>query len=131
MTMKNNYGRNNNPDILLGNKFEKLNISQSEESFEEYTEKELSYIDKYKSMSMNRMTDEEIYEIILKYDFNDEKIEREIKEFTKLIHYKGDDYGWNVIDKGNSKLNSFIKFFLFFENFFLNFFKAFIFYKPY
>lgn len=120
--MKNNYGRNNNTDFVLGNKFEKLNISQSEESFEEYTDKELNYIDKYKSMSMNRMTDEEIYEIIVKYDFNDEKIERDIKEYTKLISYKGDDYGWNVIDKGNSKFYFFnflnlIFFYLNFKNF--------------
>lgn len=114
--MKNNYGRTNKPDNYLGNKFEKLNISQSEESFEEYTEKELNYIDKYKLKSLNRMTDEEIYDIIIKYDFNDEKIEREINEFTKLINFKGDDYGWNIIDKGNSK------FFCFFILIFFYFF---------
>ena len=102
MTMKNKYEKNNNTDFALGNKFEKLNISQSEESFEEYTQKELNYIDKYKSMSMNRMSDEEVYDIIVKFDFNDEKIEYEIKEMKFLINQKGDDYGWNVIDKGNS-----------------------------
>ena len=102
MTMKNKYEKNNNTDFVLGNKFEKLNISQSEESFEEYTQKELNYIDKYKSMSMNRMSDEEVYDIIVKFDFNDEKIEYEIKEMKFLINQKGDDYGWNVIDKGNS-----------------------------
>jgi hypothetical protein len=102
--MKANNGKNNNSDIRLENKFEKLNISQSEESFEEYTERELNLIDKFKPMTMNRMTDEEIYDIIIKYDFNEEKIEREITEFKKLISFKGDDYGWNIIDKGNSNL---------------------------
>ena len=106
MTMKNNYGKNNKSDNLLGNKFEKLNISNSEESVEEYTERELNYIDKYKLMALNRMTDEEIYEIIIQHNFNDEKIEREINEFKKLISFKGDDYGWNIIDKGNSKIFS-------------------------
>ena len=100
--MNNKYQKNNNPDYGLGNN-SKLNKSQSEESFEEYTEKELKYIDKYKPMSMNRMSDEEVYDIIVKYDFNDEKIEGEMKEFKKLINHKGDDYTWNIIDKGNSK----------------------------
>ena len=73
------------------------------ESIEEYTKKEIQYIDKYQLMSKNRMSDEEIYEIIIKHNFNDEKIEKEIKEFTKIITHKGDDYGWNIVDKGNSK----------------------------
>ena len=63
-------------------------------------------------MSMNRMSDEEIYEIVIKHNFNDERIEREIKDFTKIIKHKGDDYGWNIVDKGNSK--SFLKFTIFY-----------------
>merc|ERR1712160_208330 len=103
MTMKNKYEKNNNTDYVLGNNSKNLNISQSDESFEEYTDKELKYIDKYKPMTMNRMSDEEVYDIIVKFDFNDEKIESELKEFKLLINHKGDDYGWNVIDKGNKK----------------------------
>jgi len=86
----------------LADKTKDLNLSNSEESYEEYTAKELEYIDKYKPLTLYRMEDEEIYEIILKNNFNDEKIRNEINEFVKLINFKGDDYGWNVIDEGKS-----------------------------
>lgn len=79
-----------------------LNLSNSEESYEEYTEKELYFIDKYRPLSLYRMEDEEIYDIVLKHNFNEEKIENEIKEFVRLINIKGDDYGWNIIDEGKS-----------------------------
>jgi hypothetical protein len=49
------------------------------------------------------MEDEELYEIINRHKFNDEKIQSEIKDFVKLINIKGDDYGWNIIDEGKSK----------------------------
>ncbi len=79
-----------------------LNLSNSEESYEEYTPKELAYIDKYKAMALNRLTDDEVYDIICKFNFNDEKIENEIKEFTKLVLHKGDDYSWTIIDAGKN-----------------------------
>lgn len=104
MNTKKNQEINKRNDIKLSNQFEKsLNLSNSEESYEEYTPKELSYIDKYKAMALNRLTDDEVYDIVCKYNFNDEKIEREIKEFTKLILNKGDDYSWTIIDTGKSK----------------------------
>jgi len=100
-------------DLCLSNRLEKsLNLSNSEESYEEYTPKEIEYIDKYKAMALNRMTDEEIYDIIMKYNFNDEKIEREIKDYTKLILNKGDDYSWSIIDEGKSN-----DYFIFFFNY--------------
>ncbi len=80
-----------------------LNLSNSEESYEEYSPKELEYIDRYKPISLYRMEDEELYEIINRHKFNDEKIQSEIKDFVKLINIKGDDYGWNIIDEGKSK----------------------------
>ena len=79
-------------DIKLSEDYQKdVNISNSEESYEEYTKKEIEYIDKYKPMTLNRMSDEEIYELIVKYNFNDEKIERELNEYNKLILNKGDE----------------------------------------
>jgi len=98
---------NKNTDIKLSNQFKKsLNLSNSEESYEEYTPKEIQYIDKYKALALNRMTDDEVYDIIVKFDFNDEKIEREIKEYTKLILNKGDAYSWSIIDTGKSSFIS-------------------------
>jgi len=94
------------------NLVEKINndfdLSNSEESFEEYTVRELEFIDKYKPMALYRMEDQELYEIITKHNFNDEKIEKEISEFVKLINFKGDDYGWTVIDEGKSNNYSFL-----------------------
>jgi hypothetical protein len=103
MNTKKNKEINKKAYIKLPNQFEKsLNLSNSEESYEEYTPNELEYIDKYKSMAHNRLTDDEVYDLICKFNFIDEKIEREIKEFTRLTLNKGDDYSWSIIDSGKS-----------------------------
>ncbi len=103
MNNKRNQEMSKKADIKLSNQLEKsLNLSNSEESYEEYSPKELQYIDKYKAMALNRLTDDEVYDIICKYNFNDEKIESEIKEFTKLVLNKGNDYSWTIIDAGKS-----------------------------
>lgn len=108
-----NHGKLDKASKKLIEHTNKINISDSEESCEEYTEKELYYIDKYKPMTLYRMEDQEIYDIIVKHNFNDVKIESEIHEFVKLINVKGDDYGWNIVDKGKSNfLNIF--YFVFF-----------------
>ena len=73
-----------------------------DESVEEYTEKELEYLDKYKSLSEFMMEDEEIYDIIVRHNFNDRKIKEEIDEILKLMKKKGDEYGWTKIEKGKS-----------------------------
>jgi len=103
MNTKKNQEINKKAYIKLPNQLEKsLNLSNTEESYEEYTPEELKYIDKYKSMALNRLTDDEVYDLISKFNFNDEKIEREIKEFARLILIKGDDYSWSIIDSGKS-----------------------------
>ena len=51
-----------------------------------------------------KMDDEELYDIIVKYDFNDFKIKNELSEMMKLIKKKGDEYGWQMIEKGKSIL---------------------------
>lgn len=79
-------------------------VTELEESFEEYTEKELHYIDKYKAMTDNTMEDEDLYEIIIKQNFDDNKIKQEINEYIKLVKKKGDEYGWTKIEKGKSKI---------------------------
>jgi hypothetical protein len=77
-------------------------LSLKDESFEEYTPKELEYLDKYKEYTNNRFDDDELYEIITKNKFDDQRIQREFSEMIKLINKKGDEYGWQVIEKGKS-----------------------------
>jgi hypothetical protein len=104
MTSKNKNFENKYEKAVdrITQKAEDLNLSNSEESYEEYTAKEIEYIDRYKPQTLYRMEDHEIYDIIIRNSFNDEKIESEIKEFSKLIKMKGDDYGWKIIDEGKS-----------------------------
>jgi hypothetical protein len=77
-------------------------LSLKDESFEEYTPQEIKYLDKYKEYTSNRFDDDELYEIITKYNFDDDRIQRELSEMMKLIIKKGDEYGWQVIEKGKS-----------------------------
>ena len=74
------------------------------EEYEEYTDKEVEHIDRYKKLTGQTMEDEEIYEIIIKNNFDDKKIRNEILEYTQLLKKKGEDYNWTVVEKGKSKI---------------------------
>jgi hypothetical protein len=89
-------------DLSLSKK-EKSGGKGLDESVEEYTERELEYLDRYKSLTGPMMDDEEIYDIILKHNFNDRKIKEEIEEMLRLLKNKGEEYGWTKIEKGKSK----------------------------
>ena len=82
-------------------------VVELEDSYEEYTEKEIAYIDKFKPMTENTMEDEDLYEIIIQYNFDDNKIKQELQEYMKLVKKKGDEYGWTKIEKGKSKIFKF------------------------
>jgi hypothetical protein len=77
--------------------------SLKDESFEEYTEREIEYLDKYKEFTKGHFDDDELYDIITKYNFDEDKIETVLQEQLKLINKKGDEYGWQVVEKGKSK----------------------------
>lgn len=62
--------------------------------------KQQNYLRKYSRMAKKAFDKNELLNIILKYNYNDSKIEEEIKERLKLIEAKGDDYGWNEVKKG-------------------------------
>lgn len=83
----------------IENKQDKL-----EESYEEYTQREIEHIDKYKLLTGDSMSDEDIYEIIMRHNYDDSLIREEISEFKKLLKFKGEDYGWTKIEKGKSKI---------------------------
>ena len=78
-------------------------VTNLDESVEEYTQRELEYLDRYKELTGDAMDDEEIYDIIIRYNFDDVKIEREINELIKLVKKKGEEYGWTKIENGKSK----------------------------
>jgi hypothetical protein len=73
------------------------------EEFEEYSKKELDYIDKYKEVSGNLMEDEEIYDLIIKYNFDDKRIHEAVLNHTELLKKKGEDYTWGVVAKGKKQ----------------------------
>ena len=88
----------------ISKQINKISMSDKklDDSYEEYTNKEIEYLDKYKEYTKYKLDDEELYDIITKYDFNDFKIKNELSEMMKLINTKGDDYGWQMIEKGKS-----------------------------
>ena len=62
--------------------------------------KKQEYLRKYTKMANKAFDKNELLNIIIKYNYNNDKIESEIKERLKLIETKGNDYGWNEVRKG-------------------------------
>ena len=88
---------------------DKANKKKQEEKFEkviEYTEKERSYINKYLPLAKTAYDESEVYQIIKKYNFNDELINKDIKHQLDIIMVKGDEYGWSEVKKKEVKPKS-------------------------
>ena len=64
-----------------------------------YSEKEIEYIDKYLPKVKNAMDENELYDLIIKFNFDDRKIEDEINHRLKLIEVKGEEFGWTEVKK--------------------------------
>lgn len=73
-----------------------------DESVEEYTPKELEYLDKYQEYSKGLFEDEDLYDIILRSNFDEVKIKRELDDMLKMMK-KGEEYSWKKVEKGKSK----------------------------
>ena len=69
----------------------------------EYNDKEKSYIDKYLKIAKTAYDEEEIFEIIKKYNFDDDLITKDINRQLNLIEVKGDEYGWSEVKKKEVK----------------------------
>ena len=69
----------------------------------EYSEKESSYINKYLKIAKNAYDEKEIYEIVKKYNFDDDLIIKDIKRQLDMIEVKGDEYGWSEVKKKEIK----------------------------
>lgn len=78
-------------------------------SVSEYNQKELEYLDKFLPEVENAIDviaylnfqEPELYDIIIDCNFDDRKIREHIKEKIRYIKLRGEDFGWNVIDKGH------------------------------
>ena len=86
-------------DIPKENKNEKKPKEEDEEE-EFYTPEEIILLDKYHDFTSHQFEDFEIYDIMLKYNNNEELIKNELKEMLKEMK-RGDEYNWTEIGKSN------------------------------
>ena len=77
---------------------EKEKEQKQEESEEFYTEEELKRLDKFHEFSEKKFSDDEIYEVMLKFNNDEELIKNELKEMLKILS-KGDEFNWTEIGK--------------------------------
>ncbi|MCQ2821331.1 MAG: hypothetical protein MJ252_29065 [archaeon] len=75
------------------------------ESVEEYTREEIEELDKWQEYTDHQFEDDELYEVITKYKYNQGYIKEELDQMLKDLK-KGDEYGWQTV--GKSKINLFI-----------------------
>lgn len=70
----------------------------SEEEYEEYTQEEIKLLDKYHEFTNNQFEDDEIYDVMMKFNSDDQLIKNELKQMLKDFS-KGDEYKWTEIGK--------------------------------
>ena len=75
--------------------------SNSDDSVEVYTDEEIKLLDHYHEYSNNLFDDDELYDIIIKYKYDDEKIKNELSDMLRGVK-RGDEYKWH--EYGKSKL---------------------------
>ena len=71
---------------------------ESEEDY--YTPEEIILLDKFHEFSGHKFEDDEIYEVMLKFNNDEELIKNELKEMLKVLK-RGDEYSWTEIGKSN------------------------------
>ena len=73
---------------------------EESDSEEYYTEEEIKLLDKFHEYSSNQYTDDEIYELMVKYHNNEESIKEELNQKMKDLK-RGKEYYWTEIGKSN------------------------------
>ena len=53
--------------------------------------------------------DDEIYELIIKYNFDDKRIRDSILDNLENIKKRGEDYNWTLVEKGKSNMKYLIR----------------------
>ena len=65
-------------------------------SEEEYTQEEIKLLDKYHEFTGYKFEDEEIYDVMMKYNSDDRLVKDELNQMLKDF-LKGDEYNWTEI----------------------------------
>lgn len=81
--------------------------SQKEEEVEEYTPKEIEALDYYQEFTHKLFEDDDLYEVIIKYNYNDTLIKNELQEMMKF-RSKGDEYSWQTVGKSKHLIKLFL-----------------------
>ena len=69
-----------------------------EEEFDYYTKEEIDLLDKLHEFSGYKFDDDEVYEVMLKFNFDEELIKNELIEMLKILS-KGEEFNWTEIGK--------------------------------
>ena len=83
------------------NKKDKKKVEEESDSEEYYTEEEIKMLDKFHLLSENKFTDDEIYDVMVRFNNDEELIKNEIHEMLKVFK-RGDEFNWTEIGKSNS-----------------------------
>lgn len=78
----------------------KKKVEEESDSEEYYTEEEIRMLDKFHSLSENKFTDDEIYDVMVRFNNDEELIKNEINEMLKQLK-RGDEFDWTEIGKSN------------------------------
>ena len=72
--------------------------SDSDNGEEYYTDEEEKLLDKYLKLTNNKISEEEIYEVMQRYHNDDIEVTDQLNYMVKLLG-KGEEYGWQEIGK--------------------------------
>ena len=78
---------------------------------EEYTKEELEALDYYQKYSGKIFDDDEIYQLMVRFENNETKIKEELNEMKKIAS-KGEEYQWHEVTKSKLILFNFNIFFI-------------------
>ena len=76
----------------------KVQESDSEDSY--YTPEEIVLLDKFHDFTNHKFEDEEIYDIMIKFNNNEDLIKNELNEMLKVFK-RGAEFSWTEIGKSN------------------------------
>ena len=88
-----------NKDKPKENKKDKK-VKEAEDEDDFYTPEEIELLDKFHDFTSHQFEDDEIYDIMLKFNNNEELIKNELNEMLKVLR-RGDEYNWTEIGKSN------------------------------
>ena len=72
-----------------------------------YTPEEIKKLDEIHELTEKKFTDDEVYELMLKYKNNNEEILKELQEQLKE-RKRGEEYEWREVGKSNLTIFNFI-----------------------